>query len=220
MLFITLFACSITSIEDGWRHGNVTQVKDSFTSTFLITPSDGSIILIDAGYNKKGKPIINKLEEMGKDASDVSKIFLTHGHSDHVAGASVFINAEIYAIAEEQSDLAESDISIDVTIQHGDVIKMDDSSLEVFWLPGHSPGNAVYLVDGVLIFGDSAQSLKDGTISTPSEKFSDDPQQAEAELAKLAQIFEAREADVDWLAFSHTGVMKGVQPLLDYVDPE
>ena len=35
MLFYFLAGCNIIGIEDGWNHGNVTQIKDFFTSTLL-----------------------------------------------------------------------------------------------------------------------------------------------------------------------------------------
>ena len=219
MILLFLFACNIIGIEDNWNNGNVTQIKDFFTSTFLITPSDGSLILIDSGYNKEGKPILNHLETLGKSKEDISMIFLTHGHTDHVRGTNVFPHAEVYALAEEQEELDESNITIDVPITHGQVISIGDSTLEVFSVPGHSSGNAVFLVDDILIFGDSAQGLKDGTISTVAEKYSDDPQKAEDELEKLAQTFQQRATDVSWLAFSHTGSIEGIQALLDYKSP-
>ena len=216
MLFFTLFGCNIIGIEDGWQHGNVTQIKDFFTSTFLITPDDGSIILIDSGFNKEAKPIVNKLAEMGKAPEDISMIFFTHGHTDHVKGTPNFPNAEIYAIEQEEEELAESDISIDVFINNGDIIDLGDSKLEVFWMPGHTAGNAAFLIDDVLVFGDCAQGLKDNTLSPVDEGYSDDPRKAEKELEKLADIFKQRETDISWLAFSHTGPIKGAQALLDF----
>ena len=220
MLFLTLFGCSIIGIEDGWQHGNVTQIKDFFTSTFLITPDDGSIVLIDSGFNKNAKPIVNKLADMGKTPEDVSMIFFTHGHTDHVNGTPIFPNAEIHAIAQEEEELAESDISIEVFINDRDVIDIGDSKIEVFWMPGHTAGNAAFLVDDVLVFGDCAQGLKDETLTPVDEGYSDDPEQAAKAIEKLAEIFKQRESDISWLAFSHTGPLKGVQALLDYTVSE
>ena len=45
-------------------------------------------ILIDAGIN--AKQICEKLNEVGKKASSVKAIFLTHEHIDHVRGTDVF----------------------------------------------------------------------------------------------------------------------------------
>lgn len=44
-------------------------------------------ILIDNGFT--GKEIISRLAKIGRTLSDISAIFLTHEHNDHIAGAGV-----------------------------------------------------------------------------------------------------------------------------------
>ena len=55
LLTLMMLACSRAPIEDRWSHNSVVQIKDSFTSVFLIEQEE--LILIDSGFNKKSAPI-------------------------------------------------------------------------------------------------------------------------------------------------------------------
>lgn len=60
----------------------------------LIT-SNGHTIMIDNGLSKK--KIISKLQEINYTLEDVEALLLTHSHTDHIAGISVFSDEIIYA---------------------------------------------------------------------------------------------------------------------------
>lgn len=49
--------------------------------------SGETAILIDAGFS--GKQLETRLSHVGKDISEISGIFLTHEHNDHISGAGV-----------------------------------------------------------------------------------------------------------------------------------
>ena len=60
--------------------------------------TDNSKILIDAGVS--GSRIATALQEIGEDPQDLSAIFVTHEHSDHVASVGIIsrrYNVPIYA---------------------------------------------------------------------------------------------------------------------------
>lgn len=48
----------------------------------------GELILIDTGYDKDAGHILAELERIGKKATDISRILLTHAHKSHVSGLS------------------------------------------------------------------------------------------------------------------------------------
>ena len=216
MFLFVLLGCSHKPIENGWSHGVVTQAKDFFASAFIITPDDDSVVLIDAGYNAKGKKVIAQLEEKGLSASDVTDIYITHGHEDHINGILSFPHAKISALATERDLLRESDIWLDHDLGDGDIVIMGSSELEVFALPGHTHGNAAYRVDDVLIMGDSAMAYRDDTLGPVAEKHSDDPALVEAALVQLGKELKDRSAEISWITFSHSGPLEGLAPLLDY----
>ena len=60
----------------------------------LIT-SNGHTIMIDNGLSKK--KTISKLQEINYALEDVEALLLTHSHTDHIAGISVFSDEIIYA---------------------------------------------------------------------------------------------------------------------------
>ena len=68
-------------------------------NSIFISDNDTSI-LIDAGIS--GKRIENGLEQIGRKASELSAILVTHEHSDHISGLGVMArryNLPIYASA-------------------------------------------------------------------------------------------------------------------------
>lgn len=68
-------------------------------NTFLLDAKDGCV-LIDTGFPNSEKKILNAVEQLGKRASDIHHIVLTHGHPDHFGSAAALkraTGAEIYA---------------------------------------------------------------------------------------------------------------------------
>ena len=82
-------ACSRAPIEDRWSHGSITQIKDVFTSAFVLETSEGWIV-IDTGFNAESKPVANLLEEQSAELSDIQTMLFTHGHTDHIGGWQIF----------------------------------------------------------------------------------------------------------------------------------
>ncbi|KGE14411.1 MBL fold metallo-hydrolase [Sphingobacterium deserti] len=55
---------------------------------YYLASGDGDAILIDAGINTKHIEL--RMAKLGIDPSSISAIFITHEHSDHIRGLSVF----------------------------------------------------------------------------------------------------------------------------------
>jgi len=66
-------------------------------STVTLVKTDGLNILIDAGWTDVGKPerLLSDLHFYGLRPSDIDEIFITHWHSDHWKGISLFPNARV-----------------------------------------------------------------------------------------------------------------------------
>ncbi len=219
LLFLCAISCTRSPIEDNWQYGPITQVKDVFTSTFIVE-YDAGIVLIDSGFNEKAKPIFTHLETLDhRSADDVQAIFFTHGHSDHMNGTSMFPNATTYALAEEKELIEEEGGRLDEELQDGDIKYFGDVTIEVISVVGHTLGNAVYIVNDVLIMGDSAQARKDGTIEPVADKYSLNPALAATSLQDLGTYLEPRKNDISWTAFSHSGPRLGIEDLVSYQAP-
>jgi glyoxylase-like metal-dependent hydrolase (beta-lactamase superfamily II) len=187
-------------------------VKDGFVSAVLLDDGPGKVALIDAGNDKSGKNVLAALQARGLGAASVDALFLTHGHPDHVNGAKAFPGAAVYALEAELPTVGDA-VHVTHLLHDGDLVDVGTLHVEVFALPGHTPGSAAYLTRGVLFFGDSAGGAKDGTLMPAVRWFSKDPSQNMASLKTLAARLRPRAAEVRTLAFAHTGPLEGLGPL-------
>ncbi|MDG1483757.1 MAG: MBL fold metallo-hydrolase [Myxococcota bacterium] len=214
---ILLLACAnVSDIEDGRQLNSVVTVKDWFTSAYLL-PTDAGPVMIDAGYRSRN--MTGALADQGVDPADVVGVLLTHGHTDHIGAVEIYTNAQLYALPDEQGILDEEssgEVVIDVPLTDGEILTIGQHSIEVIGVPGHTPGSAVFLIDGVVLMGDTALVTKDGTIEPPDEKYSEDPEEAEASLKVLAEALQSRSDEIDWIAPAHSGPTAGVDALVEF----
>ena len=215
-------ACSRAPIEDRWSHGTITQLKDSFTSSFVIaTDVDDSSgwIVIDTGFNKNASPLADFLEEQNTSLDVVRHVVATHGHGDHIGAHSNFVNATFHVHQSDVSLLEEEGITNIETFDGTTPLEIEGVTLIPFLLPGHTEGNVAYLVDDVLIMGDSGQASKDGTIEITGGGFTEDPEKATQSLEGLKDQIAPYVDQIEWVVFSHSGPIEGVGAILEYTAP-
>jgi glyoxylase-like metal-dependent hydrolase (beta-lactamase superfamily II) len=211
VIFYSAFG-GLAAIVDGAAPApDVRIVKDGFVCVGVVDAGDGKVLLVDAGNDPMGKTIFAELSRRHLGSDAVSAIFLTHGHPDHTAGCRVFPGAPVYAM---QADLPLVGDAATVThpLQDGQIVEIGDLRVEVFAVPGHTPGSAVYLTRGVLFFGDSAGAARDGTMTPAVRLFTKDPRENLASLKALQERLQPHAAEVKTLAFAHTGPLDGFQP--------
>jgi len=200
-------------IVDGQTLGpGVQTVKDGFVSIFVLDAGPGKVALVDCGKDKAGEAILKALQNRGLSPASVSAIFITHGHGDHVAGCNLFKDAAVYGFAED-SPLMGENAKLTHPLKDGEAVDVGTLHVEAFATPGHTPGSAVYLADGVLFLGDSAGGAKDGTLMPAVTLFSSNPSQNRASLKALAARLGPRAKEVRVLAFAHSGPLDGLSPL-------
>jgi hydroxyacylglutathione hydrolase len=190
----------------------VETVKDGFVSVFVLDVAPGVVALVDCGNDKEGKALLGALARRGLGPSAVAAIFVTHGHPDHTAGCHLFPGAPVYALGPEM-DLLGNAAKVLRPLKDGEGTNVGGLHVETFATPGHTPGSAVYLADGVLFFGDSASGGKDGTLHPAVRLFSKEPAQNVASLKALATRLHPRAEEVKVLAFAHSGPLQGLAPL-------
>jgi glyoxylase-like metal-dependent hydrolase (beta-lactamase superfamily II) len=219
-LFLLLTGCAnITAIEDGTTFGDLVTVQDWFTSVYVLPTTDG-VMLFDAGF--RASRIESGLADLGLSPEDVTDVFLTHGHTDHLGALTLFPSALVHASAEEVELVMEETPGPEVTdtLADGDIFLAGDHTIEVLGMTGHTHGSLAYLVDGALLLGDAALIQRNGTLAPVAERRSEDPEAAIEALVALADRLEPRADEIAHLVPSHSGPAEGLQPLLDFRDAQ
>ena len=224
MLHIRLFTClilmvgcaDITPIEHQRQYGPVTTLQDWFTSSYLLSYSDGHV-LFDAGF--RPDTLEASLADEGVALSDVTHIFLTHGHGDHLGGLTLFPDAQILAM-EAEVDLIEEEtegaFSVERCLTNGELFSFDEVEVEVIAAPGHTAGNTMYRVDNVLLMGDTALVTADGAIEPVAEKRSEKPEEAAATLRAMADRLDPQQ--IEWLVPAHSSGIQGMDALIAFAN--
>ena len=205
MIGLLFAACNVTPIPADAPLGSLTQVRASFTSVVVGAAPNRPVIVFDAGLGGGARQLRNWLEDQSLTLDQVDTVFLTHHHSDHVGGLDVLEQASIVAHRDEVPLLANEGVTVDQVVEDGSVVNVGGWSVEVFHVPGHTPGSAVYLVDGVLITGDVAIQERDGQVGPAPERFSDDPAEAESSLCSLISRLSPRAGEIEHVAYAHSG---------------
>src|SRR4051812_33796499 len=79
----------------------------NFISDVYVARAGSDVLLFDAGLDPEGRAIDAALGAAGATRGDVSHVFLTHSHADHVAGAGLFPHARVHIGAADVAMLAQ-----------------------------------------------------------------------------------------------------------------
>ena len=185
------------------------------------------VIFFDTGLDPEGRPVDALLHALGASRDDVTDVFLTHGHFDHVAGAHVLTNARLHlgapdvplAAGQIQPDAlvpmllgkvlatppvtANAPMMLPATFPVGAPLDAGATKMvKAFPTPGHTPGSYVFLYDGVLIAGD-IMVLKQGRLDTTPRVFNPHPAENEASIRSLKTQHAGETIDI--VCTSHGG---------------
>ena len=231
VLFLPMLVGRLPSPAEATLPGGLRELADGSVNVFMVRTGADSVVLFDCGDDRDARVIRAELKRIGLDEGAVKEIFLTHGHRDHLGGCGRFPGAVVHALAAERP-LAEGavesrgpigpllgkagDRAVRVTapLSDGQVVRAGPITVRALALPGHTGGGAAYLVDGVLLLGDAATATRDHGIRPAEWLFSDDRPLAIRSLRALALRLEAERAEVSAVAFSHSGPLDSLAPLL------
>ena len=137
----------------------------------------GATALIDA---PEPAPILAALEAR---SWQLSHVFLTHHHWDHIDGLDPILQAHPAKVIGAEAD-AHRLPKLDLAVAEGDRIPFGGDTVQVLEVPGHTLGHlAFYLAGNALLFtADSLMALGCGRL------FEGSPEQMFDSLAKLAAL--------------------------------
>jgi len=182
-----------------------------------VVPSDGGVLLIDAGQD----PLATALRrEIG--GRTVQAVVLTHGHADHVAGLAGLPEVPV-VLGPDQLPLVCGERqpggwlagwlaalttvpALPEDVRHvadGDTVVLDGVTLRAVHMPGHTLGSTAWLWEDVAFTGDALLGGRPPTLAPAA--LSTDPARAEESLAALLDL------DFDWLADGHSGLTTGAR---------
>lgn len=139
-------------------------VGDLHTNCYIVE-CEGETAIIDPGSD--GEKILAHT-----DGKPISKIFLTHGHFDHILAANYIKNktgAKLYISEDDAMLLKDSEKNlytefckhekgfepIEADFFYDETVKLGDTEFEVIKTPGHSSGSICLYADGELFSGDT-----------------------------------------------------------------
>ncbi len=221
------------ALVDGQEVGGLRVVADGIAGLVVVPIGGGDVALVDAGQDEAAEAIKAELARRGIGPDAVAAIFVTHGHPDHIGGIGQFPRAQVMAL-DAEVPLVEgraaargpltrlfpvnpTGITVARRLRDGETVTMGDVVVRVFAVPGHTAGSAAYLVNGVLIVGDSADVTSDGDLQGSPWLFSDSQAENRASLSRLAQRLTADGATVTAIVPAHSGVAEGLSPLTTFV---
>ena len=145
LIALALASCAdITPIEDRAQYGPVFTIQDWFTTSYFLPYSNG-VVLFDAGFRPSN--LEDALSDYGVSHAEVTHIFLTHGHGDHLGGLELFPDATVLGLRAER-DLVEEEtegqFTIEQCVNDGELFHFDDVDVEVVAAPGHTHGTVSY----------------------------------------------------------------------------
>jgi hydroxyacylglutathione hydrolase len=177
------------------------------TSMVYLARVPNGLIAIDLGWWGAERSLRGALRELSAAAGEVTDVFITHSHRDHVGAWRLVRGSRFHLAANERATfvgerqhrgwiprtlehLRRSDLpgprEVEVRTFSGDtVFAFGRDTLYAFLVPGHTAGSAVYLFRGILFLGDAATYTPWGGFAPARRGYSDDARIAARNLEAL-----------------------------------
>jgi len=140
------------------------------TNCYLLKSTEGNFLIIDPGDNPE-----KILEKVPKDK--IKMIVSTHGHFDHITAAMVLKRKTDAKLLINLADsfMFPSDFEVDIPLEDGMEISLDDIKLKVISTPGHTPGSICLFdeKDKILFSGDTLFYSDHGRCDLPGSSYKD-----------------------------------------------
>jgi glyoxylase-like metal-dependent hydrolase (beta-lactamase superfamily II) len=196
---------------DGFEVEGIRMLRTAMVSLAVVPVGPNEVVLIDGGFDASGAAVLTDLSRRNLGPEAVKAILITHGHGDHMGAIQVFPKAEVMALDAEVSMIEGGaqgpPVNVTSPLHDGQTVTIGNTEIRVYAIPGHSPGHAAYVVNGVLFLGDAALVRRDGTLRNAHAFFSEDVDQNRASLIKLHDRLMREQVEIKAIACAHSAVL-------------
>ena len=185
-----------------------TTINGRNPSMIYLARTDSGLIAIDLGWTHAEAALDRGLRRLGATRDDVTAVFLTHGHRDHIGAWHALSDVPFYLGAPEvELLLGRAEYRgwvprLADRLHRADGPRPDElrlrpfardtfmvfgaDTLRAYLVPGHTAGSAAYLFRGVLFAGDAiSKTYVAGRLRPARAGYSDDATLARRSLAEL-----------------------------------
>ncbi|MBR1739536.1 MAG: MBL fold metallo-hydrolase [Ruminococcus sp.] len=167
------------------------------TNSYLVVSAEDNAVLIDAPAD--AEYILEQVEFYG---CTLKKIFITHGHFDHVGAVADLVEAtgcEVYIHALDRPKLTDDGAMLadhfrargckkytgEVKVfTENDILTLDELEFDVLETPGHTRGSVCFICGDKMFSGDTLFARSIGRTDMPDGNF----EQMKRSLGKIADL--------------------------------
>ena len=224
LLPVLLSACTLNlrQVQDPPRSAAVATAYP-WNSMVYLARTDSGVLAIDLGWYGADRSLRRGLRRVGAAPEEVTDVFLTHSHRDHIAGWRTVRQARFHVSAAEVPLLESAAHHPDLPSRagervagnpapwHGEVrvaafaadtaFAFGRDTVRAFAVPGHTAGSAAYLFRGVLFVGDAVAYSYLRGFRPAFGVFTDDPARGRASMASLWE--RVRPYAPQWVCTAH-----------------
>ncbi len=190
-------------------------VIETYATTALIT--ENRLVLVDTSAENDAKTILRYMDKAKVKPRDLTAIFITHVHPDHIGGLAAIKRdspAKVVASKIESDFIAKHRVydgppgaqsqkqpgtPCDVVLEDGQAF----DGIKLVFTPGHTRGSASFLDDArsLCFVGDAARN--EGGVQPMDDQYNVDPKQHRESIKKLARF------SFENAVFGHGAPIKG-----------
>jgi len=191
----------MVEVIKGVRSIDHSEKQDHSMESWILDCPQGIVIVDTAMHPQSVEKIGEELRNIGKAWNNVKLILITHKHGDHTKNIPKIVELTGAPVKahELEAPLIEKAVGVRIEgLPHGTILP-HCGGIEVIHIPGHSEGNACYLLQkmNLLIAGDTIFGDEHGNITTPPDRYCLDAKAAAKNLSILLDY------DFDSLLISH-----------------
>jgi glyoxylase-like metal-dependent hydrolase (beta-lactamase superfamily II) len=223
LLLTALAGCTMNLAQvEGPNANAIPTTWPSQSLVFAARTAEG-VFVVDLGWGGAERSLRRGLAQIDARPEDVTDVFVTHSHRDHIMAWPLVRHARFHMMAAEvplfEGLTAHADIpsravravrgdagpwagEVDVRPFSADTtFVLGADTIRAFVVPGHTPGSTAYLYRGVLFAGDAISRPYHTGFGPGMGIFTEDRARNHAELVSLFERL--RPYDVQWVCTAH-----------------